>query len=198
MTEQQRLALVDRVTANYFFWQGLRWVPLGLALLIVSVVPFPGDRLLVTLLLVGSALFLSTALGRYYSRRFGRIRRYPSRYENRERWKWFVVYPLMFLSLLWDARFPSLFFVSGPIWGAAIVAYWWSTGRGRLHYVPIAVVVCLSGFLPATGFVSPGKAMFDVFFGIIGATYVVGGILDHFALVRVLTPMSAPHDGRAV
>ena len=197
MTEEQRLNLIDRVTENYFFWQGLRWVPLGFALLLISVIP-SGHRFLATSVVITAALFASFAIGSTYRRRFARARRLAEQHEQRERWKWFVVYPLMFLSLIWDVRVPSGFFVSGPVWGVAILAYWWSTGRGRLHYIPIAIVVALTGFLPATGLVAPGRAMLDVFFALIGATYVVGGILDHRALTRVLPPLRRQHDGRSV
>lgn len=198
MTEQQRLELVDRITANYFFWQGLRWVPLGLALLILSIVPLGENRLLVSMIVIAIALVASMSAGRMYARRFARARRLAEGHEQRERWKWFVVYPLMFLAVIWDARVPSAFFVSGPIWGAAIVAYWWSTGRGRLHYIPIALAVALTGFVPAAGLVAPGKAMLNVFFAVIGATYVIAGILDHLALARILPPLRRQHDGRSV
>ena len=83
------------------------------------------------------------------------------------------------------------------MWGAAIAAYWWSTGRGRLHYIPIAIAVALTGLLPASGLVAPGKPMLNVFFAVIGATYVIAGILDHLELTRVLPPLRRQHDGRS-
>src|SRR5690242_19776943 len=38
MTPRETASLdrINAVTANFFFWQGLRWVPLGVALLVVA------------------------------------------------------------------------------------------------------------------------------------------------------------------
>jgi hypothetical protein len=198
MTEQQRLDLAHRISANYFFWQGLRWVPLGFALLLLSILPRGSHPLAVSMFVIGIALAVSLAAGRTYKRRFARARRLAEGHAQRERWKWFVVYPLMFLALVWDIRSASMFFVTGPVWGGAIAAYWWSTGRGRLHYIPIAIAVALTGLLPTVGLIPPGKPMLNVFFAVIGATYVIAGILDHLELARVLPPLRRQHHGRSV
>jgi hypothetical protein len=64
------LERIQAVTANYFFWQGLRWVPMGAALLALGLywsgwwrVPARlGDA--VQLGVLGLALAISAAFGR--------------------------------------------------------------------------------------------------------------------------------------
>src|ERR1051325_9946426 len=41
----ERLRRLHAVTDNFFFWQGLRWVPLGAALIIVSISLSPANPL---------------------------------------------------------------------------------------------------------------------------------------------------------
>jgi len=193
---QKQLRRIESVTANYFFWQGLRWVPLGVALLLAILIR--AAQPVITVLLMAVALALSGAAGRYYQRTFGNVRAIPGRHVRRDRWKWFFVYPLMAASLIIDGRMPSAFFVTGPVWGAAIVAYWNSTGRGRLHYLVIAAIVAASGFAPALGMIEPGKPMLNAFFVLLGVVYVIGGVLDHYELVRILGPLPEDHDAGTV
>lgn len=184
MDDRQR---IESITANFFFWQGLRWVPLGLALVILSLFPHSGQlRIALMLAVLTVALVISDRFGRWYARHYGRVVSRPGQHAGRESWKWFFVYPLMMISLLVDAKTKSMFFVSGPIWGAAIVAFWYSTGRGRLHYLAAAAIIAASGFLPVTGVAAPGREMFDAFFALLGGVYVICGILDHLELNRIL------------
>ncbi len=186
-----RLERIHQVTANYFFWQGLRFVPMGAALLLLAIItqwatlPAPARKLLIVLILV-LGLALSSAVGRYYNRAFGSVRGIPGRHARREAVKWTVVYPLLFLSMIIDAMWKGPIFVTGPIWGAATLAYWWSTGRGRLHYLAVALLLAATAFLPALGVVPRGTPMLNLFLGILGAIYIVAGLLDHFELVRLM------------
>lgn len=187
--ELQRI--VD-VTANFFFWQGLRWAALGVALVagIVVAQQFATARESRVLVLVGSlalGLVLSALAGRYYARAYGRVRALPDLAARRERLKWNVVYPLMLLSLIVDAMWKGPVLLSGPIWAAAIVAYRNSTGRGRSHYFVIAAVVATTFILPL--FIEPGRATVSFFFIVVGAAYAIGGLLDHLELRRILRPV---------
>jgi hypothetical protein len=40
------------------------------------------------------------------------------------------------------------------------------------------------------GFVEPGKQMFSVFGLVLGAIYIIGGLLDHRELCRILRPVN--------
>ena len=193
-TDSARLAEIRAVTDNYFFWQGLRWVPLGSALLVMSlvlnsVVPLPEavqDWILIPVL--GLALVASNAIGSYYRRSFGRVRGIPGAHSRRSAIKWFVVYPLMLASLPIDMIFAPPVFVTGLVWGLGILAYWYSTGRGRLHYVAASLIFIALTVAPLFG-VQNGKSLVATFIGLVGVVYIVGGVLDHFALRRILAPV---------
>jgi hypothetical protein len=186
------LQRIEDVTANFFFWQGLRWAPIGVALVagIAFAEQFAATRERRILVLGGSVAlgFVMSALaGRYYARAYGRVRALPDLAARRERLKWNVVYPLMLLSLIGDLMWKGPVLLSGPIWAAAIVAYRNSTGRGRAHYFVIAALVATTFFLPL--FIEPGRTTVNVFFLVIGAAYAIGGILDHLELRRILRPV---------
>ncbi|HEX6177828.1 MAG TPA: hypothetical protein VF057_05680 [Thermoanaerobaculia bacterium] len=188
--DERQLKTIENVTANFFFWQGLRWVPLGAVLL--AWVSLPRDFLPhdLDVAVMAAAMFfafaLSKRIGAYYERTYGRVRGIQN--VRRERWKWNFVYPLMIGSLLVDGLLHPPFLVSGPVWAAAILLYWNSTGRGRRHYLVIAAVVAATFFFPSL----------DFFFGVIGAAYVLGGLLDHFELTRILRPLAEDGDARTV
>lgn len=196
MTEA-RLERIRGVTANYFLWQGLRLVPGGLIMVIAGLLwsewwPFTGwgeDVLLIGALL--GALGASVVIGRYYRRVFGQVRSIPGLHARRNAIKWLVFYPAMLASLLIDTfiRFP--FLASGIIWGAAIAAFWWSTGRGRYHYLVAASVLVVLTFLPTLGMVARGRPTVSLFFIVLGVIYMVGGVLDHLELRRLLPPVTA-------
>src|SRR5690242_18777727 len=99
MTESRLRAIRD-VTDNFFFWQGLRWIPVGAAMIACAAVSSPrlafppAQRGWIAALSFAAALWLSTTvLGGYYARHFGRVRGDPSRHALRTSVKWLVVYP---------------------------------------------------------------------------------------------------------
>lgn len=188
---------IHRVTANYFFWQGLRWLPGGFVLATAGFLwsewwPFTGwveDGILIAVLL--ASIGSSMAIGRYYQRAFGEVRGVPHEHVRRTRIKWLIVYPLMAGSLLVDGLAKPPFLLSGIVWGAAIVAYWWSTGRGRNHYVVAASILLAMSLLPTLGTVAAGPPSLSLFFIMVGGIYIVGGVLDHFELRQLLPPVPA-------
>jgi hypothetical protein len=189
------LERIRSVTSNYFFWQGLRWVPLGVVIMALGLKdtswwPFAEaweDVFIVTL--VALVIAVSPLIGRYYRRTFGHVIDDLDAHQRRENTKWFLVYPLMISSLVIDMVFKPAFFVTGPVWSGGILAYWWSTGRGRPHYVIASLCMLVLGPIQWLGFVEPGKQMFSVFGLVLGAIYIVGGMLDHRELCRILKPV---------
>lgn len=191
-----RLRQIHDVTDNFFFWQGLRWIPMGVALLGCAAVSVPGlpipaaVREWSVLPLFAVALWLSTSvLGRYYARQFGRVRSDPSRHMLRTRIKWLIVYPVILVAMLVDAKFGPPVIVSSLAFAIAIEAYRQSTGGGRRHYVIAAIGLIAFSILPLLDVVPQGKYSLAPLIGIIGLIYIVGGILDHRELVRVLAPI---------
>lgn len=193
--------LVRRVTANYWFWQGLRFQPFGVFLVLeaLALVAAP-DALQLPIIVLGllGALVWYRRVSRYYDRNFGYVRDLPGAHRVRSSMKWLVVYPALAISLVVDARLAMPLFVSGLVWAAGVVAYWWSTGRGRLHYLVAAGVLAVLTPLPLAGIVSPGTPMLTVLLVVTGLVYVVGGVLDHRELVRLLPPPEDVSDGSTI
>jgi hypothetical protein len=182
---------INAITANFFFWQGLRWVPLGAALLVIAWSVAPGSLVPESWespLLIASmtlALAISTMIGRWYARSFGRVRGIPGQHARRTRTKWLVVYPALVVALLIDSLVKPPVLISGIAFAAAIEAYRRSTGGGRLHYVIASIVFAVLTFAPTLGLATPGKYALDLLVGMLGATYVIGGLLDHRELTRM-------------
>jgi hypothetical protein len=191
-----RLRRIRDVTDNFFFWQGLRWVPMGVAMLGYAAaysprVPIPPSlRVWIGLPTFALALWLSSSvLGRYYGRHFGRVRGDASRHVVRTTIKWVVVYPAIAVALLVDARIGPPVIVSGFAFAIAIEAYRQSTGGGREHYIVASLGLVAFSVLPLFGLLSPGKPILASLLGVLGFIYIVGGVLDHRELVRILTPI---------
>jgi hypothetical protein len=184
---------IRAVTANYFFWQGLRWIPMGVALMFTAATLAPGlampaaMRTWVTLPLVAVALWLSTSVaGSYYRRTFGAVVGDPVLHARRSTVKWFVVYPAMLASMIIDMKFAIPILLSGVVWGVAIELYRRSTGGGRLHYALASAAVCVCGLLPLVDASPVGREGMTQLVALLGGIYIVGGFLDHRALARIL------------
>lgn len=190
---RDRLRQIEAVTDNFFFWQGLRWIPLGAALFLTATAMLPGSPLpravrnwfWVPLFAVAYWLSMSV-LGRFYASRFGRVRSDPSRHRLRTSIKWAVVYPAIVVAMVVDAKVAPPILLSAVAFGAAIEAYRQSTGGGRLHYIVASIALVGFAFLPMLGMLDPGKRAFAPLIAALGLIYVVGGLLDHRELVRVL------------
>lgn len=189
------LNTIKRVTPNFFFWQGLRFVPFGLVMFLWSFMmgdppwwrlseSWPEDFILVVLFVI--AFFVMRWIGSYYDRIYGYVRNAPDAHRRRDTIKWMVAYPLMFSALILDGVLEPPLFISGLVWAGGILAYWWSTGRGRYHYWVAAGVLVILAFLPLLDLLPAGDEMLRVFFVTLGMIYIVGGILDHLELARIL------------
>jgi hypothetical protein len=187
------LRRIHAVTDNFFFWQGLRWIPLGIGLVVASLstndsIPLPAAvRAGIGLPILLVSLWLSTSvIGAYYSRHFGRVRTDPARHVTRSTVKWFFVYPAMVGSLIADIGFKLPVVISAIVFALAIEAYRESTGGGRHHYIVACIALVALAFLPLYGLLTPGVDAVGAMMGAIGIIYAIGGLLDHRELVRIL------------
>jgi len=194
------LERVRAVTANFFFWQGLRWVPMGMALLVVTgtlgshtAIPELWQTPLLIAVMV-AALAAAAATGRWYDRAYGRVRGIPGVHARRTRTKWLVVYPLLLVALVIDGTLRPPLLLSGLAFAAAIEAYRRSTGGGRRHYIVASAAFLALAFAPAAALVNAGVDGLNLVFGVLGATYMIGGVLDHLELRRVLPGAPDAHD----
>ncbi len=187
-------------SANFFFWQGLRWVPFGLALILWAAAlsgwwPFPEVvRDFAPFLAMIGALVITGWIGAYYNRVYGRTETLPKLFARRGRLKWFLVYPLIISALLVDglARPPVL--VSGFALAVAIVAYVRSTGGGRTHYWVAALALTAMSLATGLGFLPAGIDGITLLMAMLGVIYVIGGVLDHLEMRKQFATMQAAHD----
>jgi hypothetical protein len=178
-----------RVTANVWFWQGLRWAPGGLVFLIVALTSlFPADWTLLMWLGWTGVLalwwYLYRLADRYYARRFGVVMGLAGQHRRRDLIKWFVVYPAMSASIFVDLLAAPRIFLSGLVWAAALLAYRASTGGGRPHYFVGAVLLAALTPLPTLGLLANGRPMVELWAVLVGALYLTLGTLDHLELAR--------------
>jgi hypothetical protein len=193
--ETAALERINAVTSNFFFWQGLRWVPLGLALVVVAWAhgprsPVP-DAWEVPLFIATMtvALAASSMVGGWYARSFGRVRGIPGQHARRTRTKWLVVYPALVVALMVDAFAKPSVLISGIAFAASIEAYRRSTGGGRHHYIIMSIAFAALTFAPTFGLVRPGASALNLLIALLGACYTIGGLLDHRELKRVFPDM---------
>jgi hypothetical protein len=175
-----------------FFWEGLRWIPFGLLLIVVGVQLLWPDSWLgssgswaVAVVVVG-AFWAEGRIGRYYAATVGTVRDLPGAHRRRTVAKWMLIYPAMLASLLIDSLLDPPILISGMVWAAAILLYLRSTGGGRRHYLLAAALLAATTILPLTGMDAVDAV--SVLIVLTGAVFVVGGVLDHLELNRVLHP----------
>src|SRR5215212_1064199 len=122
--EAPDLDRIRAVTANFFFWQGLRWVPMGFALIVFAVAPYFKGVIgkpwmsIATFASLAVALWLSSdVFGRYYTKTYGRVEGIPGQHVRRSTIKWFVVYPAVFVAMIVDWKLSTPVFLSGLAFG---------------------------------------------------------------------------------
>lgn len=180
---------VRAVTDNFFFWQGLRFVALGPALMIAALAQLPGlheavgNGVLIACLI--GVTFASSWTGRRYRRDFGHVRPIPGAHTLRSRLKWLLVYPLMFGSLAVDLLQPMPILVSGPVWAVAILLYRSSTGGGRGHYIVLAAAIAAFALAPLVAD-STNRQMVSVMFLTLGAGFTACAWLDDREMRSIL------------
>jgi hypothetical protein len=96
-----------------------------------------------------------------------------------------------------DWKLNGAVMVSGVVFGIGIEAYRRSTGGGRLHYIVAAILFALMSLAPTIG-ISSSRDLLIPLLGMLGAVYVIGGLLDHRELVKILGPIRTENDAGAV
>jgi hypothetical protein len=186
------LQRIRDVTANFFFWQGLRWVPIGAALLLFTWSTMPSFPLsapwrdAMPWITLALGLGASWLCGKYYARTYGQVRTLPGLHARRDAIKWGIVYPAMGLALIIDDLVKPPIAVSGLVFALGIEAYRRSTGGGRRHYLLASAMFAVATVAPTLGLVQPGRDVLAFVLGGLGSVYLIGGVLDHLELRRML------------
>jgi hypothetical protein len=177
------LSEIQDLAANYSDRQGLRVIPMALAV-IAQAFPLPArllgvDSMLVCLAVGIGGYFL---VGRYYRRRFGTVEELP--YEGMS----FLAQILLAMVLLPIAFVIDVLghppvFVSGLAIAAWLFATAWPARRIRGDYLSLGWVLALFALSPLVGMSMTETARaYGTWFG---AMLLVAGIRDHLAFSRV-------------
>ena len=181
------------LTSYYDALKGLKLVPVGLFLLVLStrdlgwnLIGREGDcTYSLPLLLVVIALYI--AADRYYVRRFGTVQ--PRQPVSTLVWS-AVALAVFFGVVVLEAAVKLPFSLIGVVIGAALLFSGWRTRR--LHYTIGGAVMVVLGLLPLIpGLADPAVFMpFGFWFNFtLGLLWTVLGILDHFMLIRGMKPV---------
>lgn len=179
---------VRYITRNFDALQGLKMVPFGLFFLAMGAgwLGEQGD-LSLSLPAFVLTLLVSWLISRYYTRIIGRVNSERSNLVNN------FLLPLAVILILWVAaaidysmRLPVSVF---GLTLAIILFFWWwlQEQRTRIHYAIMASLIVLISLAPLAGIgegwliIQPSGTVFHL---LVGAIFVLGGILDHLILVK--------------
>jgi hypothetical protein len=185
----ERSNRVRAVTDNFFFWQGRRFVALGLAMIVAGLATMPaiheavGNSVMIASLI--AAMLASTWLGRRYRVEFGDVRPIPGAHSARARLKWLVVYPAMIGAIMLDLLYPLPILLSGPVWAGGLYLYRRSTGGGRDHYLVLIAMLAALALVPMLSGAT-GKQAISLMFLLLGAGYAVCAWLDDREMRSIL------------
>lgn len=187
------------LTSNYFALQGLRFTPVWLFLAFrpwLQGVPnhrptYVRDWLILTLLLLCGA-WIGFA-GKLYRRRYGTVHANPWPW-----WQWLFIVAVI-------AGYLACYHADYKNASVSFTAIWWGIFIGaramgrhgseirRVAYALAGSCMLLLALVPLTGRISSSELLdVDHPYGVVllGALMVTLGIIDHFELVRLISPQS--------
>lgn len=197
-------AMLDRdelrfLTEHFNHLQGLRMIPFGLLFLSVPFLRTQDFDARWVAGMLGVAMLLYAAIGVYYNRTFGRVRR-RAKSQIRD----VAVIAAFVLTTLGAIAFEKVFDPPLSLVGlliAGLLLYVYRTSAGRRHYyAAVAGVFVFLSCLPLIG-LATSSDVFGKDGGMgdfaVGIMYLVLGILDHKLLLRHLRPVPVEADGSA-
>ena len=183
------------LTENYTQLQGLRLIPIGLMFVGLGLFWNPGVSKLTLSVIVAVALAGVVLIGRYYSRRFGRVRRRWSSHLRDG-----VVVGLFLAAFFGGVWLDRHLVVPVSVSSLAVAGLFYyihgCSGGHRRHYAVLAWCFVVLGLVPLSGLIESSRifAGGSLGFWIMGAAYLLIGTLDHLLLVRSLGPAQAGED----
>jgi hypothetical protein len=188
------LSQIQELTGNYSDRQGLRVIPMALAVM-VQAFPrwYPAKILGVDSMLVALAAgFVGYWLiGLYYRRRFGSVEELP--YEGTPlATQLGIVFIAFIVSITIDLALHPRVFLSGLVIAAWLAIAAWPSRRLRREYSSIAFVLALLSLAPLAGV--PLAAVGRGYGFSFGVMLLIAGLRDHFAFVSVFPPMERQHE----
>jgi hypothetical protein len=185
MTDNRRLELVHDLTANYSDRQGLRVVPIGLAVL-AQALPMSWRFLDIDahLLCLIAGLIGYGLIGRLYARRFGAVDELP--YPGPPvALQAILVLVLFVIAMSVDIIARPPLFTSGLLIAFWITVVAWPARSVRAQYLAVGILLGLISLLPLAGISHDTAALaYGIAFG---AALVVAGIADHVLFTRLMS-----------
>jgi hypothetical protein len=187
------------VATNYSNLQGLRVVPLGLCLVLVSLwangLQHPLKNLFVLVVSIVGSMLLLFAIDRYYLHAFGRVQRTPE--SRRLEWLVSLVGGILALGAFWlDASVIMPVSLIGLVFAVGLLAdyiriTWLVKGRFLLYYPLGAILMAGVSVLPLLGGSNWWQAwgLKNQMLGIaiaVGIYTIIAGLWGHIFLVRTL------------
>src|SRR5207253_3574692 len=181
---RKEIALNDihEFAANYSDRQGLRILPMALALMIQAFPRFFRIDTMLPAVAIGLAGYF--LIGRYYEHRFGKVEALP---DEGDEGVWFRVQMLLALicfpiGLVIDVGAHPRIFISGLLIAVWLIITAWPSRRIRGEYLSMGFVLVAFSFLPLAG-----AAMRDVGTGYgfwFGFMLSIAALRDHISFVR--------------
>jgi len=180
---------IHDLTTNYSDRQGLRIVPMGLALILQTIPQVPTSLFGIDIMLIALAIGLGGyfLIGRYYRRRFGTV----EEVEDDSAYL-FVGYLVLVLFVFMVAMAVDLsahppVFVSGLLVAVWLTVTAWRSRAVRGEYLTIGVVLALLSLLPLIVMAPPAVGRAYAFW--FGFMLILAGVRDHLSFVRFFPPV---------
>jgi len=175
---------IHDLTTNYSDRQGLRVVPMGLALIMQTIPQVPTSFFGIDVMLIALAIGLGGyfAIGKYYRRRFGTVEEVEGDSAYLFAGYLVLVMFIFFVGMAVDLTAHPPVFVSGLLVAAFLSATAWRSRAIRGEYLTIGVVLALLSLLPLIGLAPPavGRA-YGFWFGFM---LILAGVRDHLSFIR--------------
>jgi hypothetical protein len=176
---------VGNLARHFPDWQGLHWVPTGLGGALFGVLLLGGGVGGIGGWLVILAVVLVVAdigVDVYYQEWFGRVRAERTRRLRNAAGR-IVAMVATAAAAIVDLRLRLPVQLTGLAFAAAMVAYWWATGRARRHWLVLALAPFAAAFVPVAGVAPAGRSSIGLLLVVIGTVEVLGGLRDHMMLL---------------
>jgi hypothetical protein len=183
-TDSAPLQDIRDLATNYSDRQGLRVVPMALAILIHAFPQVNRARVLgldMQLIALTAGFLGYWLIGRYYDRRFGRVEEIPS-----------AGFPIagqilliviaFFVSAAIDIVQQPPVFVTGILIAAWLIVTAWPSRRIRGEYLSMSVVLVLISLMPLVGQQQGSVARAYAFW--FGCGLLLAGVRDHLSFIR--------------
>jgi hypothetical protein len=185
---------IHDLTANYSDRQGLRIVPMALAVMMQAFpqyIPrsiFGFDIVLVAMAIALGGYFL---IGRYYRNRFGAVEEIADDKTILFFGSLVLIMFALIIAFMVDVAANPPVFVSGLLVAAWLIATAWPSRQIRGQYLAIGLVLALVSLAPLVG--EPLPSVGRIYGFVFGSMLLLAGVRDHLAFVRFFAAAEQQH-----